>query len=66
MAELCLDCWNELNETKDSPRRYVLSWEKDLCEGCGEYERVIIVESVWSRVQRNLRESGCFSKKTEQ
>jgi hypothetical protein len=30
MAEYCLDCWNKLNETKDSRWRYVLSWGKDL------------------------------------
>ena len=44
MAELCLDCWNKLNETNDSSKRYVLSWEKDLCEECREYKRVIVVK----------------------
>ena len=44
MAEFCLDCWNKLNEMMDSKWRYILSWEKDLCEECGEYKRVIVAE----------------------
>lgn len=42
MAEFCLDCWNRVNGTKDPPEKYVLSREYDLCEGCGEWKRVII------------------------
>ena len=57
MAEFCLDCWNELNETNDSKFRYILSWEKDLCEGCGQYKRVIIVERRWSLLQKALSEA---------
>lgn len=57
MAEICLDCWNELNETHDSKWRYVLSWSKDLCEECGQYKRVIVVERLWSRTQRVLAEA---------
>ena len=57
MAEFCLDCWNKINETKDSKYRYVLSWEKDFCEECGQYKRVIVVERIWSRVQRTLAEA---------
>ena len=56
MAEFCLDCWNKLNEMNDSKRRYVLSWEKDLCEGCGEYKRVIIKERLWSITQKGIAE----------
>ena len=56
MAEFCLDCWNRINETNDSPRRYILSREPDLCEGCGECKRVIFVERLWSRVQKDLYE----------
>ena len=56
MAEFCLDCLNKLNGTKDSPCRYVISWSKDLCEGCGQYKRVIIVERRWSQAQRLLGE----------
>ncbi len=56
MAEFCLDCWNKLNGTSDSRFRYVLSEELDLCEECGEYKRVIVVERLWSRVQRAFGE----------
>ena len=62
MAEFCLECWNKLNETNDSPWRYVLSWEKDLCEGCAEYKRVIVVERLWSRAQRCFLETIALSK----
>ncbi len=42
MAEFCLDCWNKLNGTHDSKRKYVISKDLDLCEGCGEYKHVIV------------------------
>lgn len=57
MAEFCLDCWNKLNEINDSKHRYLLSWEKDRCEGCGEYKRVVIRERLWSVAQRALAEA---------
>ncbi len=44
MAEFCLDCWNKLNESFDSERKYILSKELYLCEGCNEYKSVIIME----------------------
>lgn len=56
MAEFCLDCLNEINETNESRYRYVLSWEKELCEGCKQYKRVVVVERLWSRTQRILAE----------
>ena len=52
MAEFCLDCWNKINETNDSPCRYVLSKEKELCECCGEYKQVLVIERLWSRIQK--------------
>jgi len=57
MAEFCLDCWNKINETHDSKWRYAFSWDKDLCEECGQYKRVIVVERFWSRAQRVLAEA---------
>lgn len=57
MAEFCLECWNKINETHDSKYRYVLSWEKDLCEECGQYKHVIVVERFWSRLQKTLAEA---------
>ena len=57
MAEFCLDCWNKINETNDTKWRFILSLRKEQCEECGQYKRVIIVERVWSRVQRTLVET---------
>ena len=63
MAEFCLECWNKMNETKDPPSRYVLSRNKDICEGCGEYKRVVVAERLWSRVQKKLISGKrCFKK----
>lgn len=41
MAEFCLDCWNRMHRTHGTERDYVLSREYDLCEGCGEFRRVV-------------------------
>lgn len=47
MAEFCLKCWNKLNERNDPAWKYVLSWGRDLCEGCGEWKRVVVCEREW-------------------
>lgn len=52
MAEFCLECWNKINETNDSKWRYILSWDLELCEECGEYKHVIVTEHCLSRIQR--------------
>ena len=44
MAEFCLECWNKINESNDGKRKYILSKDLDLCEGCGEYKYVIVME----------------------
>ena len=44
MAEFCLECWNRLNETTYDEKKYVISKDLDLCEGCGEWKPVIIME----------------------
>ena len=44
MVEICLDCLNNLNNRKDSPQKYILSEELELCEECEEYKRVIVIE----------------------
>lgn len=52
MAEFCLKCWNEMNETKDDESKFVLSKELDFCEGCGEWKHVIVRErenTIWDR-----------------
>ena len=45
MSEFCLEHWSKINETQD------------LCEECGQYKRVIVVERFWSRAQRVLAEA---------
>lgn len=42
MAEFCLDCWNKIMGTKDSPRKYVISREPDLCEECGAWKPISV------------------------
>ncbi|MBR5155412.1 MAG: hypothetical protein IKW62_02880 [Clostridia bacterium] len=44
MAEFCLNCWNKINKTNDNERKYIISKDLDLCEGCGEWKPVIIME----------------------
>lgn len=44
MAEFCLECWNKINERKDNERKYIISKDLGLCEGCGELKPVIIME----------------------
>ena len=57
MAEFCLECWNKINETQDSKWRYVLSKDYELCEECGQYKCVIVLERFWSRAQRTLAQA---------
>jgi len=42
MAEFCYKCWNEINNYDDPPEAYILSWDHDICEGCGQWKRVVI------------------------
>lgn len=44
MAEFCLECWNRINETDDDAKKYVISKDLWLCEGCAEFKPVIIAE----------------------
>ena len=44
MAEFCLNCWNRINKTEDNEKKYIISKDLDLCEGCGEWKSVIIME----------------------
>lgn len=47
MSEFCLDCWKRLNddaeETEEAKKEkdYKLSRHETLCEGCGEWKRVV-------------------------
>ena len=42
MAEFCLDCFNKMNETDYAEDEVEISKDLELCEGCGEYKRVVI------------------------
>ncbi|MBP3655011.1 MAG: hypothetical protein J6J04_06315 [Oscillospiraceae bacterium] len=44
MAEFCLDCFNKISKTNYTERDFILSDELDLCEECGEWKQVIIVQ----------------------
>jgi len=44
MAEFCLECINKINNKNYSERKYILSDYPDLCENCGCYKRVVIIE----------------------
>lgn len=44
MAEFCLECWNRINCEENDKSMYIISKSLELCEGCGEYKPVIIME----------------------
>ncbi len=54
MAEFCVDCWNKLINKNLPPKAYILSRNPELCEHCGEYKRVVIIErrDTWFRYVR--------------
>ena len=54
MAEFCLACWNRINKMNDPPVKYIFTNELELCEGCGEWKRVIITtcSSYYYRISR--------------
>ena len=44
MAEFCFDCWKKLFDENAQKEKYIISKYDDLCEGCGEYKPVVIIE----------------------
>lgn len=44
MAEFCYDCFKKLFKPKVW-ERYILSQDKELCENCGEWKRVVVQKS---------------------
>ncbi len=44
MAEFCLDCLNRISKTRYDERKYIISDDLDLCEGCGKWKHVIVKE----------------------
>lgn len=63
MAEFCIDCWNKINGTNDTKRKYALSFYAEICEECGECKRVIIAERFWFRKHRAITEAVDNTKK---
>lgn len=66
MAEFCPKCWNEWNQIDNPKEAYVLSWGLELCEGCGQWKRIVImprrhwilrycVAELFRRISRFLR-----------
>ncbi len=41
MAEFCLDCMNRIDHAHYTRADVKLSLFRELCEGCGEYKRVV-------------------------
>ncbi len=44
MAEFCLDCLRRMDGIDYDASRFELSREPYLCEGCGQFKRVVIAE----------------------
>ncbi len=44
MAEFCLECMRELDGIDYRAEEFVLSRGPELCEGCGQWKRVVIAE----------------------
>ncbi len=44
MAEFCLECWNRINGLDEPEDKYIISDIYELCEGCGELKRIIIID----------------------
>ena len=56
MAEFCVDCWNKINETNYSAKKFIISDELDLCEGCGKITNVILMPKEHTSFFYNLNE----------
>lgn len=44
MAEFCLDCLRKMDGINYKRSKFIISWERDLCEGCGQWKRVVVAE----------------------
>lgn len=42
MAEFCVECWKEINGYSINENDVILSRDLELCEGCGEWTKVVI------------------------
>lgn len=47
MAEFCPECWKKINNFFDPPESWHLSRDYELCEGCGQWKRVVVGKRKW-------------------
>ncbi len=50
MAEFCVDCWNKIMDREDTPKKFHLSRDLELCEECGQWKPVIVSEKLRYRL----------------
>ena len=48
MAEFCSDCQKRMHPDQTPAWGYRLTREKELCEGCGEYKRIVLDDYGWN------------------
>lgn len=44
MAEFCFKCFNKIHQTNKPGSKYIFSKDTYLCEECGEWKRVVVME----------------------
>ncbi|MBR2499553.1 MAG: hypothetical protein IKB60_00580 [Clostridia bacterium] len=44
MAEFCFKCFNRINGTNHKKEDYIMSDDLDLCEGCGQWKHVVVMD----------------------
>ena len=51
MAEFCSECWNDYYCKEYTDEKFIFTKHETLCEGCGEYRRVVFatVEKRWQQ-----------------
>ena len=45
MSEICLECWNKINQSNYKAYKYILSKEKELCEECGQLKKLLLLRA---------------------
>lgn len=50
VAEFCVECWNKINKQNKPRWAYILSFEFELCEECGEWKRTVVAERMLYKV----------------
>ena len=64
MAEYCLDCLNKINGTNHSSKKFIISDELDLCEGCSQWKNVVVARrrNIFIKKIRRIIFSRYYSK----